>query len=356
MVTAASTSRRIRGASLLAIFAVATWMHAAPTAKKPKFPLVSESTYAQRNEADPAGKAPRVDSLALPYPHALNILPGPTVTAAGKAPSRYPDLARIVWQYTSKVDAHDEYLRKRKELLPGKVSELIAWCERNRLPVCAEFELRAQLLRGGAAYDAMRGKWLRYAIKRHVSFNFPLPLEGEWMVIPDSTGHHRASHGAAFAYDLMIVRKNKQYHGDSRVLTNWYSFGQPILAQADGVVLRAEDRYVDPKPRVFGKRGESNTILIDYGGGVLGYYGHLKQNSLRVRKGDAVRTGDVIAAVGNSGHSRIPHLHVSFLDRAGFSIRGRYRIETSRTRGYWKLTTDADLKHGLYVRNPKGSD
>ena len=38
-------------------------------------------------------------------------------------------------------------------------------------------------------------------------------------------------------------------------------------------------------------------------------YDHLKKGSIRVRPGQRVRRGDVIAAVGSAGHSTAPHLH-----------------------------------------------
>jgi len=43
-------------------------------------------------------------------------------------------------------------------------------------------------------------------------------------------------------------------------------------------------------------------------------YAHLRPGSIRVKPGDQVRRGDVIAEVGNSGQSDAPHLHFHLSD------------------------------------------
>jgi murein DD-endopeptidase MepM/ murein hydrolase activator NlpD len=52
-----------------------------------------------------------------------------------------------------------------------------------------------------------------------------------------------------------------------------------------------------------------NTITLDLGGGQFAYYHHLQPGSVRVKAGDRVRRGQVLARVGASGDAREPHLH-----------------------------------------------
>jgi murein DD-endopeptidase MepM/ murein hydrolase activator NlpD len=52
-----------------------------------------------------------------------------------------------------------------------------------------------------------------------------------------------------------------------------------------------------------------NTITLDLGGGQFAYYMHLQTGSLRVKAGDHVRRGQVLARIGSSGDAREPHLH-----------------------------------------------
>jgi len=42
--------------------------------------------------------------------------------------------------------------------------------------------------------------------------------------------------------------------------------------------------------------------------------GHLKQGSVTVKVGDVVWRGQPLAAVGNSGHTNEPHLHLQVQD------------------------------------------
>ena len=52
-----------------------------------------------------------------------------------------------------------------------------------------------------------------------------------------------------------------------------------------------------------------NTVVLDLGGGQFAHYYHLQPGSLRIKTGDRVRSGDVLARIGLSGDPNIPHLH-----------------------------------------------
>lgn len=55
-----------------------------------------------------------------------------------------------------------------------------------------------------------------------------------------------------------------------------------------------------------------NVVVIKHDSGNVGFasrYDHLKRNSIKVRVGDRVTKGQVIAQVGSSGRSTRPHLH-----------------------------------------------
>jgi murein DD-endopeptidase MepM/ murein hydrolase activator NlpD len=83
-----------------------------------------------------------------------------------------------------------------------------------------------------------------------------------------------------------------------------------------------------------------NTITLDLGGGQFAYYMHLQPGSLRVKEGDRVRRGQVLARVGCSGDAREPHLHFEVTTSskllAGEGVPyliDRYRGQTSDGRG-----------------------
>jgi murein DD-endopeptidase MepM/ murein hydrolase activator NlpD len=76
--------------------------------------------------------------------------------------------------------------------------------------------------------------------------------------------------------------------------------GTPIIATADGVVTIAGNKAL------LGK-----IIKIDHGYGMVTIYGHLQK--LLKKRGDAVKRGDIIAQMGNSGRSTGSHLHYAVL-------------------------------------------
>ena len=45
------------------------------------------------------------------------------------------------------------------------------------------------------------------------------------------------------------------------------------------------------------------------GGGIYAFYAHLKTGSVKVKPGDRLTTGQVIANLGNTGNTDAPHLH-----------------------------------------------
>jgi murein DD-endopeptidase MepM/ murein hydrolase activator NlpD len=72
--------------------------------------------------------------------------------------------------------------------------------------------------------------------------------------------------------------------------------GTPVRATADGVVTAVEKQ-----------RGLGRLVKIDHGGGVETLYGHLQE--AKVKHGEHVVRGQVIALSGSSGRSTAPHLH-----------------------------------------------
>lgn len=122
----------------------------------------------------------------------------------------------------------------------------------------------------------------------------------------------------------------------------WFGYDANVLAVADGVVRDARDGQPDnqpfashPEPTDLTPRGlYGNFVILEIAPGVFAHYAHLRPGSVRVRAGDHVHRGDVIAHLGDSGNSAVPHLHFhisnkpSFADSEGLPYRiARFTLE-----------------------------
>ncbi len=333
--------------------------------KKPVFTQAVDSTFQQRVADDPTAKPPTTESLVLPFPYARR---EPKIVKAGQRPLSLPDpLDKWIWRHVPKKPAHAEYLEKRSEMLPKKErKKLIRWCLANKLDVCAAYEAICATYKirkfTDPEYRSYHRYWLDWARKNsnmQVPYSFDLPLKGDWHVVRDTTGHHAIKAGAVFAFDMVIMRNGRSRTGTGRRNSDYFSWGQPIIAQADGMVVSANDEFRDVPPGQRGAFNEANGIVVDYGGGVQGFYGHCQRGSAKVKVGDHVKRGDTLALIGNSGASGAPHLHFTLVDPMGTSIQGRFNYKVTRDGRRWKTVYGKDLVEGTTVRmietKPKSS-
>ena len=75
------------------------------------------------------------------------------------------------------------------------------------------------------------------------------------------------------------------------------SLGTPVKAMSSGTVILAG-----------WSGGYGNKVEIRYWDGTVSWYAH--NGGLKVRTGQAVSSGQVVALSGNTGHSTGPHLHL----------------------------------------------
>jgi hypothetical protein len=126
--------------------------------------------------------------------------------------------------------------------------------------------------------------------------------------------------GQRFAIDWNgMDDQNRFVVGDPRLNTSWVFYGAPVLAVASARVVAAADRFpdqipTDPRPVTL-READGNYVILALGKGRYAFYAHLEPGSVRVRKGQRVRAGDVIGRLGNSGSSTGPHLHFHVMDR-----------------------------------------
>ncbi|MBA3601749.1 MAG: M23 family metallopeptidase [Acidobacteria bacterium] len=106
-------------------------------------------------------------------------------------------------------------------------------------------------------------------------------------------------------------------------MEDYYSFGAPVYAAGAGRVAfvqdgKADDRKFNPADLAADERAYAgNYIVIDHLNGEFSWFGHIKQGSSRVKVGQTVKQGEIIAAIGAAGSSLFPHLHYELRNGGG---------------------------------------
>jgi hypothetical protein len=149
------------------------------------------------------------------------------------------------------------------------------------------------------------------------------PLEGgNWLVNggPANTSYHRRAHMAIdgvvyfaqrFAIDYeKIGPDGRTYSGDPKKSRSYHCYGADVIAVADGRVVAVRDGVPENVPDPV-KRAVKMTLDTAAGN-------HLIPGSLKVKQGDFVKRGQVLARLGNSGNSTEPHLHFQIADAPSF--------------------------------------
>lgn len=138
------------------------------------------------------------------------------------------------------------------------------------------------------------------------------------------------------------------WDGDRAINTRWrYSSGAPhfswdvatpmgtrLYALGNGVIVDCNDGVRDQPPGVpAGTGAPSNWVILRFvapkdsryhGQTLYAYYQHLRQDGVKVRRGQKVGKGDLIGFSGNSGNTTGPHLHLTIL-KPGFTMTAATR-------------------------------
>jgi murein DD-endopeptidase MepM/ murein hydrolase activator NlpD len=153
------------------------------------------------------------------------------------------------------------------------------------------------------------------------------PLAGpRWTA---AISHHRRSiqpvngrlrDAQRFAVDFnRLDSQGRSQTGPAEELTSSPSYREPVLAVRDAKVVRA----VDGLPELLQGQTfsgdpaqlDGNHVILKLGPGTFAGYAHLAPGSVRVRRGDRVRSGEVLGLLGNSGNSSGAHLHFQLMTR-----------------------------------------
>lgn len=137
------------------------------------------------------------------------------------------------------------------------------------------------------------------------------PFFGEWYISQGHNGAYTHKEEWKDAWDFVIVDDDaKQFKNQGDYKEDYFCYDKPILAPADGVV---ENILTGVEDNIIGdsnlNQNWGNSVVIKHGYQLYSQMSHLRDGSIRVKKGDEVKKGDVIGHCGNSGRSPYPHLH-----------------------------------------------
>jgi len=166
------------------------------------------------------------------------------------------------------------------------------------------------------------------------------PFNGEWLVYQGGRTPFENSYSyddsQRYSLDFAYLKNGRLFAGPGGVGSkneDYYCFGQPVLAPFDGTVIKADTYYDDNPPgRTSGDSPDGNIISIRHEEGdshETAVMNHLKQNSLKVKTGDKVKQGDVVAECGNSGSGPVPHVHFQLQKSLGVPLPAQFTDYTA---------------------------
>jgi murein DD-endopeptidase MepM/ murein hydrolase activator NlpD len=164
------------------------------------------------------------------------------------------------------------------------------------------------------------------------------PVKGaDWLASDgpsnDESNHHRRGipifdgrtfSSRRYAIDWQQSEDGSTFSSDALDKRSYHAYGKQVLAVADGRVVKVRDGIPEnvpghdeefrPAVPITMKTLAGNTVTLDLGKGQFAHYLHLQPGTLRVKVGDRVRRGQILAKIGNSGDAREPHLHFEVTD------------------------------------------
>ncbi|MEY3413059.1 MAG: hypothetical protein RIQ70_1749 [Bacteroidota bacterium] len=147
--------------------------------------------------------------------------------------------------------------------------------------------------------------------KHDTYYHISLPFWGEWTVSQGYNGAITHKEEWKYALDFVVTdEQNRTYQLPGTDIAHFYCNNLPVTAPASGWVINIIDGIED---NVIGevnlKENWGNTIIIKHAEDLYSKLSHIKTGTFKVKIGDYVHKGDLLANCGSSGRSPEPHLH-----------------------------------------------
>lgn len=179
-----------------------------------------------------------------------------------------------------------------------------------------------------------------------------LPFRGKWTITQGHDGSITHREAWRHAWDFEIIdEEGKTYSGKGLSCEDYYCYGKPVLAPADGYVVEITDGIDDnPIGSINQQNNWGNTVILKHAEGIYSKMSHLRKGSIKVVKGSWIKQGEPIGQVGNSGRSPYPHLHFQIQSHPFIGSATLLHPLSGFLR--WKGTEPEYISHGI----PKQGD
>jgi len=147
-----------------------------------------------------------------------------------------------------------------------------------------------------------------------------LPFRGTWFTYwggdTKADNYHVVSAAQKHAFDFIIVDgEGKSYERSGTRNEDYYAFGKPLFASCDAVVDQVITGVSDNKPGTMNPEEPfGNAVVLKTANDEYLVYAHFEQGTIKVKKGDQVKNGQLLGRCGNSGNSSEAHLHFHLQD------------------------------------------
>jgi murein DD-endopeptidase MepM/ murein hydrolase activator NlpD len=146
------------------------------------------------------------------------------------------------------------------------------------------------------------------------------PFKGAWTVVTGGELREGAAQRnllqQQFAYEFSAKDSNGlRYKNDGKANEDYYGYGKEVTAPANGTVVEAIDGIRENSPGLRNPYAPvGNAIIIQHSNREYSVLAFLKQGSIRVKAGDKITRGQVIAQCGISGNATEPVIHYHLQD------------------------------------------
>jgi murein DD-endopeptidase MepM/ murein hydrolase activator NlpD len=152
----------------------------------------------------------------------------------------------------------------------------------------------------------------------------------------------------------MIWNDGATYHGDPSKNEDYWVWGQPVLAPADGTVVAVVNDIAANTPGALpSDPGDiaGNHIVLQIGEAAYLFLAHMQEGSIAVKEGDVITAGTHVGLAGNTGNSSQPHLHIHVQNEPDITSPTAFGlpITFANTRVDGDPFADVSLEQGTFV-------